>query len=132
MHSSSLALFHPSTAALQQRFLIQLPDKVKTATGLGLLFAIFAIFADAAPSKKNLKRDVDTRYPYTGPIVPIGDCVDPTINGNGKGFPRLVEPPVVKPSKSNPSNDIGVVELSYIPRGDEHPLLDTLRHRCRS
>jgi hypothetical protein len=87
MHSSSPALLPPSTAALQQRFLIQLPDKVKTATGLGLLFAIFAIFADAAPSKNNLERDVDARYPYTGPIVPIGDWIDPTINGNGKGFP---------------------------------------------
>lgn len=59
---------------------------------------------------------VDERYPYTGPTVPIYDWVDPTINGNGKGFPRLVEPPAVKPSAS-PTNNINVISLSYIPEG---------------
>ena len=29
---------------------------------------------------------VDTTYPYTGPAIPIGDWVDQTVNGNGKGF----------------------------------------------
>lgn len=60
---------------------------------------------------------VDTRYPYTGPNVPIGDWVDPTINGDGKGFPRIVEPPAVKPSSSNPTNNINVISLSYLPNG---------------
>ncbi len=63
------------------------------------------------------KRDVDTRYPYTGPKVPIGDWVDPTINGNGKGFPRLVEAPAVKPSSSKPTNNINVISVAYIPNG---------------
>ena len=60
---------------------------------------------------------VDERYPYTGPAVPIYDWVDPTINGNGKGFPRLVEPPAVKPSAAKPTNNINVISLSYIPDG---------------
>lgn len=60
---------------------------------------------------------VDESYPYTGPAVPIGDWVDPTINGNGKGFPRLVEAPAVTPASSTPSNNINVVSLSYLPDG---------------
>ncbi|KAJ5203686.1 Metallo-dependent phosphatase-like protein [Penicillium cinerascens] len=60
---------------------------------------------------------VDTRFPYTGPAVPVGDWVDPTINGNGKGFPRLVEPPAVKPSSSHPTNNVNVISLSYLPDG---------------
>lgn len=61
--------------------------------------------------------DVDTMYPYTGPAVPIADWVDPTINGNGKGFPRLVEPPAVVPASANPTNNINVISLSYVPSG---------------
>ncbi|KAH7220446.1 Metallo-dependent phosphatase-like protein [Fusarium redolens] len=54
---------------------------------LPYLFAvIIAALSQAAPT-------VDEKYPYLGPKVPIGDWVDPTINGHGKGFPRLVEPP---------------------------------------
>jgi hypothetical protein len=60
---------------------------------------------------------VDETYPYTGPAVPIGDWVDPTINGNGQGFPRLVEAPAVTPSSSTPSNNINVISLSYLPDG---------------
>lgn len=60
---------------------------------------------------------VDQRFPYNGPAVPVGDWVDPTINGNGKGFPRLVEPPAVKPASANPSNNVNVISLSYLPRG---------------
>jgi hypothetical protein len=63
------------------------------------------------------KRDVDTRFPYTGPAVPIADWVDPTINGNGKGYPRLVEAPAVTPSSSNPTNNINVIALAYLPNG---------------
>lgn len=62
-------------------------------------------------------RDVDESYPYTGPAVPVADWVDPSINGNGKGFTRLVEPPAVKPATSNPSNNVNVIALSYIPNG---------------
>lgn len=61
--------------------------------------------------------DVDDRYPYTGPEVPVGDWVDPTVNGNGKGFPRLVEPPAVKPALSSPTNNVNVISLSYVPNG---------------
>lgn len=71
---------------------------------------------NAAPPAK-ARRDVDTRFPYKGPAVPVGDWVDPTINGNGKGFPRLVEPPAVKPSSSKPSNNINVITVSYTPNG---------------
>lgn len=60
---------------------------------------------------------VDTRYPYTGPDVPVGDWVDPTINGNGKGFHRLVQPPAVRPGSAHPRNNVNVVSLSYIPDG---------------
>jgi hypothetical protein len=60
---------------------------------------------------------VDEVYPYTGPDVPIGDWVDNTINGNGKGFPRLVEPPAVTPKSKNPTNNINVISLSYLPGG---------------
>lgn len=60
---------------------------------------------------------VDTMYPYTGPAVPVGDWVDQTVNGNGKGFPRLVEPPAVTPSSSSPTNNINVISLAYLPTG---------------
>lgn len=62
-------------------------------------------------------RDVDTRFPYTGPDVPVGDWVNPTAKGNGKGFPRLVEPPAVTPDSRKPSNNVNVLSLAYIPKG---------------
>lgn len=73
-----------------------------------------ALLAAAHPADR---RDVDTTYPYTGPAVPVGDWVDPTINGNGKGFPRLQEAPAVRPGYQNPTNNINVVHLSYVPSG---------------
>ncbi|KAK4545898.1 hypothetical protein LTR36_002462 [Oleoguttula mirabilis] len=85
---------------------------MKAATGIALLGALLA---EAAPTDD--KRDVDTRFPYLGPAVPIGDWVDPTINGNGKGFPRLVEPPAVKPAGPKPKNNVNVIQLSYVPSG---------------
>lgn len=85
---------------------------MKFALRLGF---ILVLHASAAPTKH--KRDVDNRYPYTGPAVPVGDWVDPTINGNGKGFPRLVEPPAVKPASNKPSNNVNVISLSYLPDG---------------
>lgn len=57
-----------------------------------------ALPATAAPATE-AKRDVDTRYPYLGPDIPIGDWVDATVKGNGKGFIRLVESPAVKPGQ---------------------------------
>jgi hypothetical protein len=83
---------------------------MKPSTTFSLLGAISAIRAAPAPT-------VDDRYSYTGPAVPVGDWVDPTVNGNGKGFPRLVEPPAVKPATANPSNNVNVIALSYIPDG---------------
>ncbi|KAF3399763.1 Acid phosphatase [Penicillium rolfsii] len=79
------------------------------ATTASVLLALSAAVA-ARPT-------VDTEYDYTGPDVPVGDWVDPTVNGNGKGFPRLVEPPAVKPASSNPTNNVNVISLSYIPDG---------------
>jgi hypothetical protein len=60
---------------------------------------------------------VYTNHPYTGPAVPIGDWVDNTINGNGKGFPRLAMPPAVRPGSDSPTNNINVISLSYMPSG---------------
>jgi hypothetical protein len=60
---------------------------------------------------------VDELYPYTGPAVPIADWVNPTVNGNGRGYPRLVEPPAVKPASANPTNNVNVISLSYLPQG---------------
>lgn len=62
-------------------------------------------------------RDVYTNYPYTGPAVPIGDPVDQTVNGNSKGFPRLMEPPAVWPSSPNATNNINTIAMAYIPGG---------------
>jgi len=69
------------------------------------------------PALQLKPRVVDTRFPYTGPAVPIGDWVDQTINGNGKGFPRLHEPPAVTPATVNPTNNVNVISLSFIPSG---------------
>ncbi|RDW57066.1 purple acid phosphatase-3 [Coleophoma cylindrospora] len=84
--------------------------KTSTASSalLGALSALTCVYA--APV-------VDEEYPYTGPAVPVGDWVDPSINGNGKGFPRLVEPPAVQPASANPTNNINVIALAYVPNG---------------
>ncbi|KAH9831315.1 acid phosphatase AphA [Teratosphaeria destructans] len=74
------------------------------------------VLASAAPTQE--RRDVDTMYPYTGPQVPVGDWVDATVNGNGKGFIRLVEGPAVTPeTQGTPKNSINVISLAYIPGG---------------
>ncbi|KAH1291834.1 hypothetical protein KXW98_002860 [Aspergillus fumigatus] len=83
---------------------------MKAATASALLVALTATAAQARPV-------VDESYPYTGPAVPVGDWVDPTVNGNGKGYPRLVEPPAVKPATANPKNNVNVISLSYLPDG---------------
>lgn len=75
-----------------------------------LLGALLAAQTNGAPT-------VDEVYPYTGPKVPIGDWVDQTLNGNGKGFPRLVEPPAVKPASHKPTNNVNVISLAYTPNG---------------
>lgn len=84
-----------------------------SAVSAGLFLAsVLASYASAIALP-----DVSTAYPYTGPAVPIGDWVDPTVNGNGKGFPRLVEAPAVAPAFSSPKNNINVVSTSYLPSG---------------
>ncbi|KFY43833.1 hypothetical protein V494_01797 [Pseudogymnoascus sp. VKM F-4513 (FW-928)] len=84
---------------------------MKTTAALFVLGALTtAINAVPAPV-------VDTVYPYTGPDVPIGDWVNPTINGNGKGYQRIVEPPAVKPASENPTNNVNVISLAYLPDG---------------
>lgn len=60
---------------------------------------------------------VDETFPYTGPAIPVADFVDPTVNGNGLGFPRLVEAPAVTPATSNPTNNINVISSAFIPEG---------------
>ncbi|KAK9423126.1 putative Acid phosphatase AphA [Seiridium unicorne] len=82
-----------------------------------LAAASLASLAQAAPRLQHEVRDVDETYPYVGPAVPVGDWVDPSVNGNGRGFPRLVEAPAVKPASANPTNNINVVALAYIPDG---------------
>lgn len=84
------------------------------STAAVLAIAGVANIASAAPGAK---RDVYTNYPYTGPKIPVGDWVDPTVKGNGKGFPRLVEAPAVKPSSSKATNNINVISVSYLPNG---------------
>lgn len=79
--------------------------------------ALLATVAKAAPKLTHEVRDVDESYPYVGPAVPVGDWVDNTINGNGKGFPRLVEAPAVKPASANPTNNINVITFAYVPTG---------------
>lgn len=39
------------------------------------------------------------------------------MNGNGKGFNRLTEPPAVKPKKNKPTNNVNVISTAYIPGG---------------
>lgn len=49
---------------------------MKGALSIALAGAVLAgLPVNAAPKK----RDVDTLYPYTGPAVPVGDWVDPTV-----------------------------------------------------
>jgi hypothetical protein len=79
------------------------------------LLSLLATSVSALP-----RPDVDQRFPYTGPTVPIGDWVDQTINGNGKGFPRLVEPPAVQPTAKNPTNNINVISTSFLPNNGVH------------
>lgn len=79
--------------------------------------AAAVIVGSALASSAQSKPTADERYPYNGPDVPIGDWVDKTVEGSGKGFPRLVEPPAVKPAKANPSNNINVISLSYAGNG---------------
>jgi acid phosphatase len=88
---------------------------MKTTTASGLVGAFLAVTASAAPAVED--RDVDTAYPYTGPKVPIGDWVDQTVKGNGKGFPRLVEQPAVKPKSDKPTNNVNVISLAWVPGG---------------
>ena len=89
---------------------------MKATIGAAVATALFAL-VDGAPTKDVDARDVDTRFPYTGPAIPVGDWIDPTVNGNGKGFPRLVEAPAVKPKSSKPKNNVNVISLAYIPNG---------------
>lgn len=39
-----------------------------------LFGALLAASVHAVPIDEVETRDVDTRYPYTGPAVPVGDC----------------------------------------------------------
>ncbi|KAL4930410.1 Metallo-dependent phosphatase-like protein [Aspergillus undulatus] len=68
---------------------------MRASTASALLVAVGAT-ANARPT-------VDTHYPYTGPDVP--------------GYPRLVEPPAVKPKIAHPTHNISVISLSYVPGG---------------
>jgi len=89
---------------------------MKAGTTSALVGALtLAASVQAHPQLK--PRVVDTRFPYTGPAVPIGDWVGQTVNGNGKGFPRLHEAPAVTPATSNPTNNVNVISLSFMPSG---------------
>jgi len=101
---------------------------MKFTTQSSALALLAAVSVEAAPQllardqfdihhPRMVARDVYTNYPYTGPAIPIGDWVDQSPQGNGKGFPRLVEPPAVKPASKAPTNNINVISLSYMPNG---------------
>lgn len=83
---------------------------MRTTTALFISALAAGLSAHASPV-------VDTTYPYTGPAIPIGDFVDYTVNGNGKGFPRLIEPPAVTPLSKKATNNINVISLAYVPNG---------------
>lgn len=83
---------------------------MKSITTYSALAAVFTTSTRAAPT-------VDEKYPYLGPDVPVGDWVDSSVNDNGTGFPRLVEPPAVTPSSANASNNVNVISLSYVNGG---------------
>lgn len=83
---------------------------MKSITAFVMLGTLSGLTIHAAPV-------VDESYPYTGPAVPVGDWVDPTVNGNGKGFPRLVEAPAITPATSNPTNNVNVISMAYVPEG---------------
>lgn len=92
-----------------------------TAPFLSALCAIVSAApaaVDVSASTDKEARDVDTLYPYTGPDIPVGDWVDPSVNGvPGSGYPRLIEPPAVTPASENATNNVNVISLSYIPNG---------------
>jgi len=101
---------------------------MKFTTKSSALALLAAVSVEAAPPllsrdqfdvhhPRMVARDVYTNYPYTGPAIPIGDWADQSPQGNGKGFPRLVEPPAVKPASKSPTNNINVISLSYMPTG---------------
>lgn len=82
----------------------------KAAAICGTLLGACVVVVGGVPT-------VDETYPYTGPEIPVGDWVDGTVTGTGKGFPRLVEPPAVKPAAEKPTNNINVISLSYAGGG---------------
>lgn len=90
--------------------------KATTASALFAALSLLCVRAAPAPAPAPAPL-VDETYPYNGPAVPVGDWVNPTVNGNGKGFPRLSEPPAVTPAKKKPTNNINVISLSYVPDG---------------
>lgn len=72
----------------------------------------------AAALAPPFRRDLATDYPYVGPEVPIMDPVDQTVNGDGKGYPRLYEAPAVEPVIGTvPTNNINVINMAYVPGG---------------
>lgn len=89
---------------------------MKGPASLAILGALLAATVESAPLELD-PRTVDTKYPYKGPAIPVGDWVDNTVNGNGQGYARLVEPPAVQPATSNPTNNVNVISYSYIPNG---------------
>lgn len=86
---------------------------MRLGTASAIVGAIAASYVRAIPNPQS----VDESYDYKGPKVPVGDWVDQSINGNGKGFIRLFEAPAVTPVTSNPTNNINVIALAYIPGG---------------
>jgi acid phosphatase len=81
-----------------------------------MLAALLLPLVCAAPTKP--RRDVDTSYPYKGPQIPVGDPVNPTLDGSKGGFPRLWEAPAVTPPPGvKVSNNINVISTALFPGG---------------
>ena len=54
---------------------------MKTSSSAVLISALLSARSDSA-AVHALPRDVDNRFPYTGPDVPVGDWVNPIVKGN--------------------------------------------------
>lgn len=91
--------------------------RMKSTASAAARLCVFLAAVNAAPKPDVDGRDVYTNYPYNGPAIPVGDFADSTVQGDGKGFIRLVEPPAVQPATTEPSNNINVISLAYVPGG---------------
>lgn len=91
--------------------------------GLAIVSLLGALLAQASPAPAPgpvhpHKRYVDTTHPYVGPVIPIGDPANPTLDASKGGYPRLWEPPAVSPPPGVAvTNNINVISTALFPGG---------------